>query len=79
MANPDKRSYFVAVNDRGRVLGGIGVDMFENLHGYAELQKLYVSEDCRGEGIATHLIERSEYAVHETMDTFFIKELGDNK
>ena len=117
MANPDKRSYFVAVNDRGRVLGGIGVDMFENLHGYAELQKLYVAEDCRGEGIATHLIEmlekeavrlgykgiyiethsnlqaakrlymrmgyrlieRPEYAVHETMDTFFIKELGDNK
>ena len=114
MADPVKRNYFVAVNEQGRVLGGIGIDVFENLDGYAELQKLYVAEDCRGQGIASHLIEmleeeasrlgykgiyiethsnlqaakrlyrnmgyqlieRPEFSVHETMDTFLIKKLG---
>ena len=113
MAEPAKRNYFVAVNEYGRVVGGGGVDDFANLEGCAELQKLYVDADYRGQGIAsriidmveqearrlgyeriyieTHsnlqdatrlyeklgytLIDRPEYAVHETMDTFLIKEL----
>ena len=114
MAEPAKRNYFVAVNEDGRVVGGGGVDEFTNLEGCAELQKLYVDADYRGQGIAsriidmvekearrlgyeriyieTHsnlqdatrlyeklgytLIDRPEYAVHETMDTFLIKELN---
>ena len=113
MAEPAKRSYFVAVDEDGRAVGGGGVDEFANLEGCAELQKLYVAADHRGKGIATYLIgmiedearrlgygriyiethsnlqaatrlyermgytliDRPEYAVHETMDTFLIKEL----
>ena len=113
MAIPEKRNYFVAVNPEGRVVGGCGVDVFEGLEDCAELQKLYVAEDCHGHGIATRLvkmveeeakrlgygkiyiethsnlqaalklyekegytlIDRPPYAVHETMDSFLIKEL----
>lgn len=53
---PGKRNYFVAVDGKGRVLGGCGLDVFEGLEGCAELQKLYVAEDCHGHGIATTLV-----------------------
>lgn len=113
MGLPGKRNYFVAVNGQGRVVGGCGVDIFEGLENCAELQKLYVAEDCHEKGIGTTLvgmveeearrlgydkiyiethsnlqdairlyakagyrqIERPTFAVHETMDSFFIKEL----
>lgn len=113
MSLPGKRNYFVAQDEQGRVVGGCGVDVFDGLENCAELQKLYVAEDCHGHGIATKLIgmveeeahrlgydkiyiethsnlqdairlytkvgyrqiERPPYAVHETMDSFFIKRL----
>ncbi|MBR0455763.1 MAG: GNAT family N-acetyltransferase [Firmicutes bacterium] len=60
MAMPEKRNYFVAVNPEGRVVGGCGVDVFEGLEDCAELQKLYVAEDCHGHGIATRLVKMVE-------------------
>ena len=57
---PGKRNYFVAVNQQGRVLGGGGLDVFEGLDNCAELQKLYVAEDCHGHGIGTTLVGRIE-------------------
>lgn len=112
-AMPEARNYFVALNAEGAVVGGIGVDRFEQVEGCAELQKLYVAEDWQRHGIGMSLIrmleqearrlgyekiylethsnlkealslyekagyrqiERPEYAVHETMDTFLIKDI----
>lgn len=112
-AEPEKRSYCVAVDDRDRVIGGIGIDEFQGLKGCAELQKLYVAADCREQGTGTRLIgliekearrlgyeriylethsnlqpakrlyvntgyrliRRPGFYMHETMDTFLIKDL----
>ena len=40
-AAPDRRAYFVAVDEAGRVLGGVGLAEFSGFSHCAELQKLY--------------------------------------
>ena len=59
-ADPEKRNYIVAVNEPGRVIGGIGIDAFDKVKACAELQKLYVSDDYRRKGIGRHLIRLNE-------------------
>lgn len=52
------RAYFVAVSDDGQVLGGAGCGEFDAPNGIAELQKLYLDEDARGQGLSYQLIDR---------------------
>lgn len=59
-AAPLKRSYIVAVNESDRVVGGIGIDVFDRLEGCGELQKLYVADDYKRQGIGRKLIEMIE-------------------
>ncbi len=54
-AEPARRSYFVAVDADGALLGGGGLAEFEPLEGTAELQKLYLSDDAKGHGLGTRL------------------------
>ena len=65
-AKPDKRSYFVMVDETDTVLGGIGPAEFEGIPDCAELQKLYLYEKC-----GYKEIERPEAVVHSTMNRFF--------
>ena len=53
---PDIRSYFVAEDETGRVVGGIGVDVFDQIEDCGELQKLYVASDAQRQGIGGRLI-----------------------
>ena len=39
---PDKRAYFVLVNEKDEVTGGIGIAEFDGIEDCAELQKLYL-------------------------------------
>ena len=42
---PKRRSYFVALDEAGQVIGGVGIAEFEGIASCAELQKLYL-KDC---------------------------------
>lgn len=70
-SQPDRRSYFVIVNEQGRAVGGAGLDAFEALDRCAELQKLYVANDYKRHGIGRHLIalveEEARRLGYETM------------
>ncbi|MGD7050788.1 GNAT family N-acetyltransferase [Rossellomorea marisflavi] len=69
-------SYWVAVDEGEKILGGVGIAPFDSDKGICELQKLYVSPESRGMGVAKALMhEALEFAsVHytfcylETMD-----------
>lgn len=68
--------YFVAVED-GKILGGCGIYPTEGLpKGYAELVKLYLTEESRGKGLGKLLMEKSsEWAkdfghTHLYLETF---------
>lgn len=54
-ADPARRTYFVAIDEDGTLLGGGGLAEFESLEGTAELQKIYLSDAAKGHGLGTRL------------------------
>ncbi len=58
--NPDKRVYFIALNDDGQVIGGVGVAEFDSIDGCAELQKLYLGDCVKGKGYGKQLMKIAE-------------------
>ncbi len=59
-ANPEKRAYFVVLDDQLRVIGGIGAAEFEGIPNCAELQKLYLDDSAKGKGYSKKLIRLVE-------------------
>ncbi len=56
------RAYLVATNDAGQVLGGIGFGEYEPENGIAEVQKLYLSPNARGQHGGRQLLQACEEA-----------------
>lgn len=57
---PKKRTYFVALDDAGQVVGGVGVAEFAPIPNCAEIQKLYLSDAVRGKGYSKELMRLAE-------------------
>ena len=53
----DKRQYFVIVGEHGTVVGGVGVSEYDTAHGVAELQKLYIAPEARGQRLSYRLLD----------------------
>lgn len=64
-ADERSRAYFVAVDRRGAVLGGAGFSAFPPFERCAEVQKLYVDDAARHQGIGTTLMGAVEAAARE--------------
>ena len=56
---PKKRTYFVALDDAGQVVGGVGVAEFAPIPNCAEIQKLYLCA-VRGKGYSKELMRLAE-------------------
>ena len=54
--NPSRRAYFVALDERGRVIGGAGAAEFDGIADCAELQKLYLEDSAKGKGYGKELM-----------------------
>ena len=54
------RGYYVLVDDKDTVLGGIGLDEFPLFKNCAELQKLYLADSAKGNGLGYELIKHVE-------------------
>ena len=52
---PD-RKYYVLEDEKGTVIGGIGFAEFENMPDTAELQKLYLTDGAKGNGLGYEMI-----------------------
>lgn len=57
---PECRAYFVLVDEKEKVVGGIGLAEFPDIEGCAELQKLYLADEVKGHGMGYFLIELIE-------------------
>src|SRR5690625_242259 len=51
-----KAKYWVAVDEEGHVLGGVGIGPFGQEKDVGELQKLYVTPEAQGKGLAKKLM-----------------------
>ena len=56
----EKRVYFVALNEEGRAIGGVGAAEFEGLPDCAEIQKLYLDDSTKGKGYGKELMRIAE-------------------
>ena len=56
----EKRTYFVALDERNQVIGGVGVAEFDKLPDCAEIQKLYLDDSAKGKGYGKKLIKIAE-------------------
>lgn len=54
-ASENTRQYYVLL-DNGKVAGGIGFERFAPVSGCAELQKLYLDDSCKGNGLGYEMI-----------------------
>ncbi len=54
------RAYFVALDDAGQVVGGVGVGEFEGFPACGEMQKLYLSDAAKGKGWGKALVLLAE-------------------
>lgn len=71
--------YFVAENSAGEVIGGCGLYPTRGLpDGYAELVKLYLSEESRGRGIGRALMEKChEWAREKGLRHIYLETFGE--
>ncbi len=59
-SSPEKRVYFVALDENEKVIGGVGVAEFEGIENCAELQKLYLDDSAKGKGCGKELMRIAE-------------------
>lgn len=61
--NNEENKYWVAENEEGKIVGGVGIGTLETADKICELQKMYCLPEARGTGIAHELIQIAlEYA-----------------
>lgn len=58
--NPSKRAYFIALDAKEQVIGGVGIAEFDGIECCAELQKLYLDDSAKGMGYGKELIQIAE-------------------
>ena len=60
LAEPNKRIYYVVLDDHNAVIGGIGLDELAFMDDTAEIQKLYLTDKAKGAGLSYKLIDLIE-------------------
>lgn len=70
----NKRAYFVAKLEDGTVVGGIGMELFSGFYSCGEIQKLYVSDEMKGQGLGQRLLEQIEaYAKEKGIERLYLE------
>lgn len=49
--------YWVAIDENGKIIGGVGIGKLDGIDGVCELQKMYCLPETRGSGVSHKLIE----------------------
>ena len=57
--NKEGHKYWVAIDENGKLVGGVGICFLKGTEDVCELQKMYCLKEARGTGIAHELIKRA--------------------
>lgn len=61
--NTDRNKYWVAENEDGKIVGGVGIGKLDGIEDVCELQKMYCLPESRGTGVSHKLMDTAlEYA-----------------
>ena len=75
---PDKRIYYVFVDEKGTLIGGIGIAEFEGIEDCAELQKLYLDDSVKGKGLSYEMMKIAEESAGKLVYKRIYLETHDN-
>ena len=64
--NGDKRGYYVLTDENDTVLGGVGFAEFEGFDSCAEVQKLYLADEVKGQRFGYKMMEFIEDKIKES-------------
>ena len=68
------RAYFVAAAEDGRAVGGIGMDVFPGFESCGEIQKLYISDEIKRQGVGQRLLDCIEaYARNNGIQRLYLE------
>ena len=70
--------YYVLTNEVNNVIGGIGFAKFPDIPGAAELQKLYLDDSAKGQGLGYKMVAYIEERMKEVGFTHSYLETHDN-
>lgn len=59
-SKPDRRAYFIALDEKEQLIGGVGIAEFDGIADCAELQKLYLNDSAKGKGYSKELMRVAE-------------------
>lgn len=69
-----KRAYFVAETEDGEIVGGIGMELLAGFHHCGEIQKLYVAESIKRQGVGQRLLDQVEcYAADNGVQRLYLE------
>lgn len=71
--------YWVAENEDGKILGGVGIGRLEDIDGVCELQKMYCIPEARGCGIANKLMEEALKYAEKYYERCYLETLDNMK
>ena len=60
LSDRDHRFYYIATDDDGSVIGGVGIAEIGLFDDCAELQKLYLSDEAKGNGFSRLMMKAAE-------------------
>lgn len=67
-------TYFIAETEEGEVVGGIGMEVFAGFQSCGEIQKLYVLEKSKRQGLGQRLLEQIEsYAKEKGLERLYLE------
>jgi len=60
LGDPEKKFYYIATDDEGKIIGGVGIADIRLFDECAELQKLYLSDEAKGHGFSLLMMKAAE-------------------
>ena len=73
------RRYWVAEDETGRVVGGVGIGELGGVPGVCELQKMYCLKEARGTGAAHRLMEAALAFARAHYEACYLETFGNMK
>ena len=74
--NSEGNKYWVAEDDKGKIVGGVGIGILPGAPGVCELQKMYCLTEARGVGIARELLDKALAYAKQFYKQCYLETLG---
>ena len=73
--NDEENKYWIAEDENGKIVGGVGIGKLEGIDRVCELQKMYCLPEARGTGTSHKLMEKALEQAEKYYDRCYLETL----